>query len=79
MYTIECDRCGKEITDRTAYVISTKAFVLAGGFRRITTDGKIENILNAEQPKKHLCKECKDEIKEFINNPTVKEVDENVD
>lgn len=63
---INCDRCGKEIIDHTPYVVSIRAFRSAGGFGGITTDGEIENVLNNVQPKKYLCKKCKDEIKALI-------------
>ena len=63
---INCYRCGKEITDHTAYVIDIGVVRLAGGFGEITPEGTTENVLNNVQPKKYLCKKCKDEIKEFM-------------
>ncbi len=77
--TINCDRCGKETTDHTAYVVNIGAVGLAGGVGGITTAGASQNILRDIQPTKYLCQECKGEIESFINNSTVKEDNKNVD
>ena len=76
---INCDRCGKEIIDHTAYIINIGAVGLAGGVGGITTAGATQNILRDIQPTKYLCQECKCQIESFINNSTVKEDNKNVD
>lgn len=77
--TINCDRCGKELKEDIAYVIDIGAIGLVGGFGGASAEAAAENILNNAQPKKYLCKECKDEIKKLINDSTVKEDNLNVD